>query len=183
MQRWLSDPTSFHDQAEPTIKTNFFGTLHLTTQLLPLLKASSSLSKTPSRIVNVASQAGLLRILRNSQFRYNQFTNPALTLSELESLMNEFITDVKSGNHESKGWPNTCYGMSKLGVIAMTKVLSKNEPNLLINCCCPGYCATDMSSHRGTRTAEEGARTPSFLAVAPVTTTGKFYYDGREIDW
>lgn len=57
--------------------------------------------------------------------------------------MNKFIIDVESNQHEANGWPNTCYGMSKLGVIAMTKVLAREEmkiPNskLVITACCPG---------------------------------------------
>lgn len=37
-------------------------------------------------------------------------------------MMEAFVGDVNSGQHAAKGWPNTCYGMSKLGIIAYTKV-------------------------------------------------------------
>lgn len=37
-------------------------------------------------------------------------------------MMAQFVGDVKAGRHQGGGWPNTCYGMSKLGVIAYTKV-------------------------------------------------------------
>lgn len=37
-------------------------------------------------------------------------------------MMEAFVDDVNSGQHAAKGWPNTCYGMSKLGIIAYTKV-------------------------------------------------------------
>lgn len=36
--------------------------------------------------------------------------------------MKEFVEDVKADRRGSKGWPNTCYGMSKLGLIAYTNV-------------------------------------------------------------
>ncbi|MEM7655641.1 MAG: hypothetical protein AAF399_05890 [Bacteroidota bacterium] len=36
-------------------------------------------------------------------------------------MMTDFVHDVKAGRHEQNGWPNFCYGMSKLGVIAYTK--------------------------------------------------------------
>lgn len=42
----------------------------------------------------------------------------------LISMMNKFVEDVKAGNHQSEGWPSTCYGMSKLGLIAYTNVSS-----------------------------------------------------------
>lgn len=37
-------------------------------------------------------------------------------------MMTEFVRDVQAGRHQDGGWANTCYGMSKLGVIAYTKV-------------------------------------------------------------
>ena len=172
-----SDPTPFKNQAASTIQTNFFGTLYLTKSMLPLLKSSPS-----PRIVNVASQVGHLSLLKSPE-RIKQFTDPSLSLSKLESLMNEFVQDVESGQHELKGWPNSCYGMSKLGVVALTKILARDEKDILINTCCPGYCKTDMSSNRGTRSAEAGAQTPAYLALAPLSESGKFFYDEHEIQW
>lgn len=173
-----SDPTPFCDQAEPTIHTNFFGTLECTTALLPLLRASPS-----PRIVNVASMAGHLRILPTGD-RREEFSSPSLTLESLVALMRSFVADVKAGVHQQNRWPNTCYGMSKLGVVAMTKILAREEPAITVNACCPGYCATDMSSHRGSRTAEHGARTPTFLAMLPDGgPSGKFFSDDIEIEW
>ena len=40
-------------------------------------------------------------------------------------MMTEFVGDVKGGRHREGGWPNTCYGMSKLGVIAYTNVRTR----------------------------------------------------------
>lgn len=107
--------TPFEDQASITISTNFFGTLGVTQAMMPHLRRSPN-----ARIINIASAAGRLSILR-SQNLVEQFTSPKLQMKDLESLLNEFVHDVKAGNHSQKGWPNTCYGMSKLGIIAMTK--------------------------------------------------------------
>ena len=54
-----------------------------------------------------------------------------------------------------------------------------------VNSACPGYCATDMSSHGGHRTAEQGARTPAWLALTSVEDerTGGFFYDNEELNW
>lgn len=131
-----SDSTPFEQQARPTIQTNFCGTLELTRSLLPLLKRSEN-----PRIVNIASQAGHLRIIPDA-IRRRFFTSSDLTMNKLEEAMNEFVVDVESGRHTELGWPNTCYGTSKLGVIAMTKILARDEPEILVNCCCPGYCQT-----------------------------------------
>ena len=178
-----SDPTPFKEQARPTIMVNFFCTLDVTKAMLPLLRKSSS-----ARIVNVASMAGHLRILPSEE-RKSKFTSPALQLGDLELMMREFVSDVETGSHSKNGWPNTCYGMSKLGVIAMTNVIARDEPKIMVNSCCPGYCATDMSSMRGSRTAEHGARTPAMLAKMPdskadrVQPSGKFFSDEAEEAW
>jgi carbonyl reductase 1 len=60
-----------------------------------------------------------------------------------------------TGTHAEQGWPNSNYGISKLAVIALTRVLAAREAahdpkkNFQINACCPGYCDTDMTSHKG----------------------------------
>jgi NAD(P)-dependent dehydrogenase (short-subunit alcohol dehydrogenase family) len=33
--------------------------------------------------------------------------------------------------------------------------------------CCPGYVATDMTSHKGALTVDEGIKTPVFLVELP----------------
>lgn len=174
-----SDPTPFKEQALPTIKTNFFGTLELTKALLPTLGRSVC-----PRIVNVASESGHLRIIKSNKIKA-EFTSENLTLSKLETLMKQFVADVENETHTDRGWPDSCYGMSKLGVIAMTRILAREQPSMRINCCCPGYCSTDMTSHKGLRSAEQGALTPVMLALQEDSNgpTGKFFSDNVEIEW
>jgi carbonyl reductase 1 len=173
-----SDPTPHRDQAYPTVHTNYHGTLLLTESLLPLLRKSSY----KPRIVNVASMAGHLRILKSQQ-KKDQFTANDLTISQLTALMDAFVEDTK--NEQPKDWPNSCYGTSKLGVVALTKVLARNEPSMLVTCCCPGYVQTNMSSFNGNKTPEEGARTPVFLAMTMVDAgpSGAFFMDEKEVQW
>ena len=42
--------------------------------------------------------------------------------------------------------PHRCYGVSKMGVIALTRVLARDEPTILVNSADPGYCATDQNA-------------------------------------
>lgn len=51
-----------------------------------------------------------------------------------------------------------------------------------VNAADPGFTATDMNQHRGTRTVEEGAVTPVRLALLPdeAPTGGVFGNDGPE---
>ena len=82
------------------------------------------------------------------------------------ALADEFAADVAAGRHKANGWGNSNYGFSKLCVIAYTKLLARRYAGtaLNVNCCCPGYCRTDMASNRGPRPPEVGARNAVMLA-------------------
>ena len=103
----------FTEQATVTIKTNFTGTLNMSKAFIPLIRPHG-------RIVNVSSFVGKLSLV--STDLQKKFTSPQLTESELVSLMQQFVDDVAAGCHEKNGWPTTAYGMSKVGVTALTKV-------------------------------------------------------------
>jgi carbonyl reductase 1 len=135
-----ADPTPFQEQCGPTLKVNFHNTLRLTRALLPLLEKSEN-----PRIVNVASFTGLLGKLPIE--RQKQFSNPALSLDGLSTLVGEFEKDVASGTHRERGWMNSNYGFSKLSLIAATKVLARDYPRMKINACCPGTLCVCVSVH------------------------------------
>jgi len=197
--------TPFERQADITIRTNYFGTRKLTQAVMPLLLQASAESETTSsaaaaRIINIASSAGRLGILRSQQ-KVDLFTNPNLTLDQLDGYMNDFVKAAENGKHEE--WAGTCYGMSKLGIIAMTKILardynhnnnnssssdagaddSRSSSLLLVNSVDPGYCATDQNNNQGTRPAERGATTPYLLATTSEDFTGMHWFDERVIAW
>jgi len=169
--------TPFEKQADITLRTNFFGTLSLTQTLLPLLRASSS-----PRIVIIASAAGRLR---GSPEKINAIISEKLTVKQLEAMMSEFVRDAEAGEHVARGWPNTCYGVSKMGLIALSKVLARDEPSMMVNSVDPGYCATDQNMSQGSLTAERGARTAALLAALPpdLFFTGKHWFEEREMPW
>ena len=104
-----------------------------------------------------------------------------MTLAKLNNLCNNFINAVKDGTYKEKGWGTSCYGTSKVALIALSNIMAKEEKSngIKINACCPGYCDTDMSSHKGPRPAEKGAETPVYLALGIKNDgpTGKFFYD------
>ena len=171
--------TSFSKQADITIKTNFFGTLALTRAMFPLLEKSSS-----PRIINIASSAGRLSILPSNE-RRSAFSSQDLQMDRLESYMREFIADAQGGSHAAKGWPNTGYGVSKVGIIAMTKVFARENPKFMVNSVDPGYCATDQNNNQGFISAERGALTPFLLATLPNDqfSSGLHWYKEQAIDW
>ena len=174
-----ADPTPFAQQCKPTIDINFRGTVDLTETLLPLLRKG-----TDARIVNVASMSGHLSQLRSAELR-NQFTSQTLTMDELRELVDQFETDVLAGKHTEKGWGNSNYGMSKLALIAATKVMAREEARngIKVNCCCPGYCDTDMTSHRGSRPPKEGALNAVLPATMEKCPSGEFFSNMKASEW
>jgi len=173
-----SDPTPFQEQCKPTLAVNYWGTFDFTEEMLPLIRQG-----TDPRIVTVASMAGRLSQLQTKELQ-RRFSDPKLTKEELSLLVKQFEEDVLSGRHGKMGWGNSNYGMSKLAVIAMTKVWAREEMNnIAVNCCCPGYCDTDMTSHRGTRLASEGAKNAVIPAVMERPPTGEYYADFRVASW
>ncbi len=171
--------TPFEKQARITVETNFFGTLSLTKALLPMLRNSPS-----PRIINIASSAGRLSILPSTQ-RQQDFSSDTLTMDELEGYMTQFISNVEDGVHVENGWPNTCYGASKVSIIAMTKILARDEPSMMVNSVDPGYCATDQNNNQGYIPAERGAVTPYLLSTLPDEQffSAVHWYQEQEIQW
>ena len=133
--------TPFDQQAAPTIQTNYLGTKYVIDTFLPLLLQSNN----SPRIINMASYAGRVTILSNEKLR-KTFTSTTLTVNELSILMSNFVTCVQSNTHIQAGWPSSCYGVSKLGIIALTRILAKQYPNIMINSVDPGYCCTDQNN-------------------------------------
>ena len=178
------DYTTFEDQADITIDTNYFGTLNVIQSFSPLLGKSDS-----PRIINIASTAGRLSILK-SQKLIDTFTSDTLSIPQLTNLMQDFVKNVKDGTHTSNGWPNTCYGVSKVGIIALTKILSRQYyPHMKINSVDPGYCRTDQNDNMGVVDPYRGAYTPYLLATMPSMdeeeelNTGLHFYEERSIPW
>jgi len=134
-----SDPTPFQQQCKPTLDVNFRGSVDLTEKLLPLLRKGKD-----ARIVNVASMSGHLSNNLRSQTLRDSFVSPALTMLDLHQLVNQFEETVTNGTHKEHGWGNSNYGMSKLALIAATRVWAREEgPAIKVNACCPGGCRTD----------------------------------------
>ncbi|XP_014244821.1 carbonyl reductase [NADPH] 3-like [Cimex lectularius] len=174
----------FAEQAEVTLRTNYFALVDVCNELFPLLKPHA-------RVVNVSSSAGHLLRIPGEELR-KKFSEPNLTEPELSKLMKQFIADAKDGSYASKGWPNSTYVVSKVGVSTLTRIqhrlfLEDPREDIVINHVHPGYVDTDMTSHQGPLTIEQGADAPTYLALLPKGTTspkGDYVWYTREIcDW
>jgi carbonyl reductase 1 len=110
------------------------------------------------------------------------------TEADVTSIMQEFQTAVEAGKEKESGFPSAAYAVSKAGLIGGTRVLAnevrEKGSSVQVNSCCPGYVNTDMSKGNGTKTPDEGAQTPVWLAIQDFGgKTGTFYKGEKEIEW
>ena len=144
------------------------------------------------RVVNVSSLQGFKALENCSEDLQEKFRCKTLTEEDLVELMKKFVEDTKNEVHEREGWPNSAYGVSKLGVTVLSRILAqrldekRQADRILLNACCPGWVKTDMAGAHGCRTVEEGAETPVYLALLPPDATephGQLVWDKVVQNW
>lgn len=169
-----------NDVVKTTLKTNYYGTLQMTQEFLPLIRPGG-------RLVNVASSSGIL-------ISYSESLKKAITEASRTSvracteLMEKFTADVQANRQKAEGWPSAAYAVSKAGEIAFTKTIAmeheKNGGKVLVNACDPGWVNTDMTKGKGPLTVDEGAATPVFLALGEFGGhSGGFWKNERLAEW
>uniref|UniRef100_F1L5Z3 carbonyl reductase (NADPH) n=1 Tax=Ascaris suum TaxID=6253 RepID=F1L5Z3_ASCSU len=167
------------EQARVTIGINYEGTKQTCDILFPLLRGGG-------RVVNVCSQAGILTG-RYSDEIIAKLTSPTVTVADIDKFASDYIQACVEKNTREKGYFfMSAYCTSKAALIALTMVQSRQlrSRNIVVNACCPGYVNTDMTSHKGPLTIEEGADTPIYLATLEGNEpNGCFIYRRKPLDW
>lgn len=182
-------PASFAEQARVTVTTNYYGTVRVCSLMFPLLRPGA-------RVVNVSSSCGKLSMIDgdNCQALRDKFSHPELTVSALDKLMDHFIELAQDSKEAATkaGYPSNTYKVSKVGVSALTIVQQREMDrerggdDIAINHVHPGYVDTDMTSHKGPLTPEEGAASSVFGATLPAGTAirGEYIWlDCSVIKW
>lgn len=78
------------------------------------------------------------------------------------------------------------YAPSKTFLNAVTPQYARElaGTNVLINCACPGFVATDLNGFRGVRSPQQGAATAIRLATLPDDgPTDGFFEDAGAVPW
>ncbi|KAL8106769.1 hypothetical protein AgCh_023514 [Apium graveolens] len=162
-----------YELAQDCLRTNYYGTKAMTTELLPLLQLSNS-----ARIVNLTSVFGELKWICSEKVKAELNNVERLTEENIDELLKWFLKDFKENNLKANGWPLvvSAYKISKAVINAYTRLLARKYPNMLINCVHPGYCQTDITSETGPLTPEEGSRAPTMVALLPDDGPSGIYF-------
>ena len=130
---------TFGHQAEVTLRTNYFNTKTVCDHMFPLLRSGA-------RVVNVSSSCGFLKHVPGDDLRQKlSKSDSSLTVDELDAMMKDFVESAKAGNHGEKGWPNSTYVVSKVGLSALTRIqqreiaIDSSLQDVAINHIHPGY--------------------------------------------
>jgi len=152
-------------QVEATLAINYYSTINACNILFPLLRSHA-------RVVNVSSTVGSWMLAKVGPELKARILG-SMTIAGVTALMDEFVASVKNGDFKQKGWPESGYGNSKMGLTCASMIMQSDidkdisRQDIVINACCPGYVDTDMTNHKGMLTVDEGADTPVYLALLP----------------
>ena len=98
------------------------------------------------------------------------------------------IVNISSGGGQLSAmgtWaPVYCVSKTALNALTVQLALALKSRGIAVNAVCPGWIRTRMGGDAAPGTVEEGADTPLWLATeAPLSLTGKFLRNRREIPW
>ena len=164
-----------------TFSTNFFETVNFTERVL---KANLVTEK----IIFVSSS--ITRWVELAKSKKDQFENPNITSEEIIQLANDFRRAIETKTWKESGWPESCYGMSKVCLSFYTRYLAKRKDvvdrNIQVYSCCPGWVQTDMGGKNASRTLDEGVVCPIFLVELEGNKIsqelqGNFFYDSQVV--
>ncbi|GAP82652.2 putative short-chain dehydrogenase reductase SDR [Rosellinia necatrix] len=170
------DTSASREQRKEMYETNFYGTMRVCQAFLPLMRKGG-------RIVNLSSQSGQLKYM--APHLRKLFLEPDLTLNQVGELLSKYEQAVAAREAARRGWPTMAYFPSKAALNSGTRILARDNPDLLINCCCPGWVATDLGGQAGPppKTPEQGAEIPLHLAFGNIgKTSGRYWANDSVAD-
>ena len=153
-------------EMETVLDVNTRGPRRVCELFLPLLDQERG------RVVNISSASGPMFVSGCSPERRAMFTDPKVSWEEIEAVMEEALEVArKGGDFQEVGLgEGSAYGLSKACLNAYTIALARENPDLLINACTPGFIETDltrpMAEARGIKPEEMGMKQPSEGTVA-----------------
>jgi len=147
------------DNLQETLNVNYFGPKRVCDAFGPLL------IRPGGRIVNIASASGpfFANTCRDRKMK-------EIVCFPLNHSINDLDKIAKSYKSEDP------YGMSKALLNAYTAIYAKENTDLIVNSCTPGWIKTDMTKGSGaSNSPSNGAKCPVHLLLSSDVSTGWYY--------
>lgn len=163
------------------LEVNTRGMRRVSEAFVPLLEPSKG------RVVNITSASGPNFVNKCSPERQRFLTDPSVTVSQLEALIEESLALEGAEAFASAGLSDgSPYGLSKATANTYTLVLARENPGLRVNACTPGFIETDLTrpyadsqgkapTDMGMKPPSAGARAPMFLLFGELEGNGHYY--------
>ncbi|MGV9211596.1 SDR family oxidoreductase [Micromonospora sp. RB23] len=144
----------------------------------------SSVDPAVIRTVVETNVIGVIRVTNAMLPLLGRSASPRIV--NMSSSVGSLTRQSGPGGETSTGPVAVAYAPSKsfLNAVTLQYVRELADTNILINCACPGFVATDLNGFRGVRTPQEGAATAIRLATLPDGgPTGGFFEDAGVVPW
>ncbi len=157
------------------LAVNSYGLRQVSEQFIPLMQNGS-------RVVNVTSASGPNYVARCSAQWQRFFMDSHASWQQLDEFMQQCLT-----SSELPGLPGDAdYGLSKACANLYSMICARDNPQLMINACTPGYIETDLSreltrgsgqtaAELGMKQPADGARVVMHLLFGDVANSGHYY--------
>ncbi len=140
------------------------------------------------RIVQVSSASGPSFLAGCRADRVREFIDPGVTRATLDRLVDEALAIASGGGSfaEHGLGDGSAYGLSKALLNTYTLILARENPDLHVNACTPGFIETDLTrryaessgkspEELGMKPPAAGARSPMHLLFGELQGNGRFY--------
>jgi NAD(P)-dependent dehydrogenase (short-subunit alcohol dehydrogenase family) len=167
----------FERDAVSAVARHFAGSLDILFNNAGVMTAHESIDQEPHDALSKMLQVNLVAV--------NDLTRallPALLAGFEPRVMN---TSSGAGNFGAVREANIAsYRVSKFALNGLTLNWAETfKGRLAVNAFDPGWVKTDLGGPNAPGTPEESARGALALATLPFSETGKFWKDGKQIDW
>ena len=164
----------------PVFDVNVSGIQRVCEAFVPLLDPERG------RVVNITSAAGPKFVSECPEDLRHFLTDSNMEWSSLNNRIKEYL-DPANGGLPGHGLRNEdAYGLSKACANSLTLWLARENPNLEINACTPGWIDTDLTRYHaeasgksptelGMKSPSEGARSALYLLFETLEGNGRYY--------
>ena len=150
------------------------------------IRRESAPSRAPLSLVRDVFETNVFGVIAVTQAMLPLLREaPAANVVNVSSSLGS-LTRITAPDAPHRGVGGVAYSPSKTALNAVTVAFAQEleGTRIKVNAVCPGYTATDLNDHSGTRTVAEAARRPVELALlGPDGPTGTLSSDEGPVPW